>query len=86
MENVPNSLAVKNVALSERTLEARYYLDSSVMKTEQQDLLYRSWQFVGHISDVISPGDYFTFSLQNQDYFLVLDTDGTLRGYANVCP
>ncbi len=86
MENAPNSLAVKNVALSERTLEARYYLDSSVMKTEQQDLLYRSWQFVGHISDVISPGDYFTFSLQNQDYFLVRDTDGTLRGYANVCP
>jgi hypothetical protein len=39
MENVHHSLTVKNAALSERTLEARYYLDPSFMKAEQQDLL-----------------------------------------------
>tara|TARA_B100001093_G_scaffold212533_1_gene203986 strand:+ start:1937 stop:2044 length:108 start_codon:yes stop_codon:yes gene_type:complete len=35
MENVPHPFNVKSLALSERTLEAGYYLDSSVMKAEK---------------------------------------------------
>ncbi len=78
--------AASSIPSSERTLEAQYYLDRSVMEAETRDLLYRSWQFVCHVSDVAAPGDFFTFTLQQQDYFIVRTMEGDLRGYANVCP
>ncbi|NRB05002.1 MAG: aromatic ring-hydroxylating dioxygenase subunit alpha [Rhodobacteraceae bacterium] len=67
-------------------LAAVYYTDQNVMKAEVHDLLYNTWQFVCHISDVDQEGTYFAFSLHGQEYFLVRGHDGTLRGFHNVCP
>jgi choline monooxygenase len=71
---------------SEHTLAAHFYTDPSVMRAEIDDLFHSTWQFVCHISDLAKPGDYFTFEMHGQDYFLVLGQDHELRGFANVCP
>lgn len=70
----------------EDTLAAHYYVDQKVMETEIRDLLYNSWQFVCHDSEVAEPGDYYAFPLQGQEYFLVRTETGDLRGFHNVCP
>lgn len=70
---------------SEHTLAAHFYIDPLVMRSEVDDLFHTTWQFVCHVSDVAKPGNYFTFDLHGQDYFLVLGADGHLRGFANVC-
>ncbi|WP_371229015.1 aromatic ring-hydroxylating oxygenase subunit alpha [Roseovarius sp. 2305UL8-3] len=68
------------------TLAAIYYSDQKVMEAELRDLLYNNWQFVCHVSDVAEPGDFYAFSLQGQEYFLVRTAEGELKGYHNVCP
>ncbi len=68
------------------TLAARYYTDPDVMKTEIHDLLYKSWQFICHDSELAEPGDFYAFELHGQNYFLVRTIDGELKGYHNVCP
>ncbi|WP_350334264.1 aromatic ring-hydroxylating oxygenase subunit alpha [Coralliovum pocilloporae] len=68
------------------TLAAYYYTDQKVMEAEVNDLLYNSWQFVCHVSDIAEPKDFYAFSLQGQEYFLTRTTDGDLKGYHNVCP
>ncbi|WP_370232046.1 aromatic ring-hydroxylating dioxygenase subunit alpha [Cognatishimia sp.] len=68
------------------TLAARYYVEQNVMDAEVRDLLYTSWQFVCHESELANPGDYYAFTLHGQDFFLVRTPDGDLRGFHNVCP
>ena len=70
----------------DHTLAADFYLDPLVVRSELDDLFHNTWQFVCHVSDIAQPGDYFTFEMHGQDYFLVIGTDGCLRGFANVCP
>ena len=69
----------------DHTLGARFYLDPAVMHLEKQDLFHATWQFVCHVSDIRDTGDFFTFTLHGEEYFLVLNGEETLRGYANVC-
>lgn len=68
------------------TLAAKYYTDQKVMEVELRDLLYNNWQFVCHVSEVAEPGDFYAFSLQGQEYFLVCTAAGELKGFHNVCP
>ena len=68
------------------TLAARYYTDQTVMEAELSDLFYNSWQFICHVSEVAEPGDFYAFTLQGQEYFLVRTSERELKGYHNVCP
>ena len=68
------------------TLAAHYYIDPKVMEAEIRDLLYNNWQFVCHVTEVAEPGDFYAFSLQGQEYFLVRTPEGVLKGFHNVCP
>src|SRR5581483_7412172 len=45
----------------------------------------RSWQVVGHASQVEKPGDYFTTDLMGEPLLLARGLDGKLRGFYNVC-
>lgn len=68
------------------TLAARYYTEPDILKRELSDLLYNSWQFVCHESQLPSTGDFFAFTLHGREFFLVRTSDGDLKGYHNVCP
>ncbi len=70
----------------EDTLASHYYVDQRVMEAELRDLLYNSWQFVCHESEVANPGDFYAFTLHGQDFFLVRTAKGELKGFHNVCP
>ena len=44
-----------------------------------------AWQFAGHVSQVASPGDYFTFEMAGERLFIMRGKDGELRAFYNVC-
>lgn len=67
------------------TLPAALYLEPSVFEVEKEKIFLRSWQVVGHASQVAKPGDYFTTELIGEPLLLVRGTDGRLRGFYNVC-
>ena len=67
------------------TLPASLYIDADVCASEKEKIFSRTWQVVGHASQVAGPGDYFTTELVGEPLLLVRGIDGKLRGFYNVC-
>ena len=66
-------------------LEPRLYTDPAVLAAEQELIFERTWQFVGHVSDLARPGSYITGSAGNQPVLVVRDQDGRLQAFRNIC-
>src|SRR5277367_2380587 len=67
------------------TLPASLYTDRSVFLAEKDKIFARTWQVVGHASQVANPGNYFTTELIGEPLVFVRGLDGRLRGFYNVC-
>jgi phenylpropionate dioxygenase-like ring-hydroxylating dioxygenase large terminal subunit len=67
------------------TLAAPVYHDPSVFTSEKEKIFARTWQVVGHHSQVSKPGDFFTTELIGEPLLIVHGADGKLRGFYNVC-
>ena len=67
------------------TLSAPLYTNPAVFAAEKERIFSRTWQVVGHGSQVSNPGDYFTTELIGEPLLLVRGGDGRLRGFYNVC-
>jgi choline monooxygenase len=67
------------------TLPAQLYIDAAILVAEKEKIFARTWQVVGHASQVANPGDYFTTDLIGEPLVLVRGLDGRLRGFYNVC-
>src|SRR3954470_21844318 len=63
------------------TLPSAVYADASVFALEKEKIFRRSWQVVGHSSQVASAGDYFTAELDGEPLLFVRGLDGKLRGF-----
>lgn len=68
-----------------RALDAAYYTDPAIFAREKERLFFRTWQYAGHVSQIVAPGDYFTFQLFDQSLFTIRDGDGEIRTFFNVC-
>ena len=66
-------------------LPKHYYTDPTIFEQEKRDILYRSWHYLGHVSQLANPGDYITGCVVDQNVFLVRGDDGRLRAFFNVC-
>ena len=67
------------------TLPARWYVDDGVFQAEKERIFHRTWQYVGHIGQVSSVGDFFTTQLGDLPVVIVRDAGGAIRAFANVC-
>src|SRR6201987_4520370 len=67
------------------TLPARLYTDHNIFHVKREKIFSRTWQVVGHASQVAKPGDYFTTELVGEPLLCARGEDGTLRGFYNVC-
>jgi choline monooxygenase len=84
--NIPNdSLEVDPEIARAWTLPAHLYADANVFAAEKETIFSRTWQVVGHASQVEKPGDYFTTDLLGEPLLFVRGADGKLRGFYNVC-
>lgn len=67
-----------------KTPVASFYVDPAQLQIEQNDVFIRSWQLVGHASQLASHGDYFTAQV-GREPLLFTNDGGTIRGFFNVC-
>ncbi|MET0614559.1 MAG: aromatic ring-hydroxylating dioxygenase subunit alpha [Thermoleophilaceae bacterium] len=68
-----------------RQLEPRHYRDPEITELEERRLFARTWQLVGHVSRLPSPGDYLTSTAGSQPVLVLRDEQGELRAFRNVC-
>ena len=62
------------------------YVDDEVFALEMQRLFSNTWVYVGHESQVASPGDFFTTEIGTQPVVMVRHEDGTIKVLHNRCP
>jgi choline monooxygenase len=85
LDREPNPFFVEPDISRAWTLPSTLYSDPAVFVAEKEKIFSRTWQVVGHASQVASPGDYFTTELMGEPLLFVRGRDRILRGFYNVC-
>jgi len=67
------------------SLPREFYFAPSVFEAEKNAIWFKNWIFVGLLSDVKSPGDYFASSIVDQQIYVIRSQDNALRAFYNVC-
>ena len=68
-----------------RLLPARLYHDPAVLEAEQQAVFERSWQVIGHVSDLPEPGSYIAVKVGRYEVMVVRGEGGEIHGVRNAC-
>jgi phenylpropionate dioxygenase-like ring-hydroxylating dioxygenase large terminal subunit len=67
------------------TLPYSWYADPAVAAEERERIFRRSWQYAGHLGELDGPGSMFPTHVGGFPVVVVLDRDGGLRAFFNVC-
>ncbi|MER2088382.1 aromatic ring-hydroxylating dioxygenase subunit alpha [Sporosarcina sp. JAI121] len=70
----------------ERTMTYDKYTDPKVLDQEMDLIFSKSWQLVGHVSQVEKAGAFFTADVAGEPLIIIRGTDEVLRAFYNVCP
>jgi choline monooxygenase len=68
------------------TLPAAWYRDPTVYERERHRVWAREWVVLCTAAELADRGRYVATELAGWPLFVVVDPDGELRGYHNVCP
>jgi len=63
----------------------RVYSDPDVFDLEMERIFGRAWLFVGHTSQVLTPGDFITTELGRQPVIMTRHSDGSVHVLLNRC-
>ena len=61
------------------------YVSPEIFELEMEQLWRNTWIYVGHDSQVPSPGDFYTTDLARQPVIMIRGTDGNVRVLMNRC-
>lgn len=67
------------------TIPSAWYTDPRFDALERDAVFARSWQHVGHLSQVPNAGDHLITSVAGNPVIVVRGQDGVLRAFYNVC-
>ncbi len=61
------------------------YFSPELLEVEKSELFRKTWQCVGHVSDMPNAGDYLTLDIVGERAIIVRGKDGIVRAFHNVC-
>ncbi len=67
------------------TLPARAYHDEDWFRRERDAIFATTWQLAGFRAQLNAPGDYVNHDLAGRSIVVLVDDDGELRAFHNVC-
>jgi Rieske 2Fe-2S family protein len=67
------------------TLPSEWYFDEAQYAQELRDVWYRDWICVGRLEQIPEPGDYFLWSVSDQQVIITRDKEGQPRAFYNTC-
>lgn len=66
-------------------LPVELYRGEDALRADREQVLRRTWQFVGHESQLAATGDYLADVIGGAPVVVVRKADGALAGFHNVC-
>ena len=88
VDDSPARLAEKMSAQRSRpgfAMDAYFYRSPRVYSRELDEILFKSWLYAGHVSQVANVGDWFLFDLAEDSIIVVRAADGEIHALMNVC-
>lgn len=77
---------VRQLVETERGLiDRRIYSDPDIYRLEMERLFARSWLYLGHESQLASPGDFLTTYMGEDPVLVCRGADGGIRAFLNTC-
>ncbi len=61
------------------------YHDEDIFALERRKLFAKGWLCPGLAAEIAKPGDYLTFTIDDQPVFTIRGEDGAIRSFSNVC-
>jgi p-cumate 2,3-dioxygenase subunit alpha len=62
------------------------YRDQQIFERERERIWGRVWLYLGHASEVPSPGDFKLRTIGGRELIFLRDVHGTVRAFLNACP
>ena len=62
-------------------LPADYFISPKIYRRVKENIYFNTWQLACHAGQVQKPGDYYEFSVFDQDIFIVRGKDKKLRAF-----
>lgn len=84
-KEIPLALQELAEGLEEGLVPAGILNDPEVFAWEQERIFSRSWIYLGHTSEIPSPGDYVLRYILNNAFILVRSEDGQVRALLDMC-
>ena len=88
LDDTPARLAEEVAAQRSRPgfgMNAYFYRSPRVYRRELDEILFKSWLYAGHVSQIPNVGDYFLFGLGEDSIVVVRGSDGEIRALMNIC-
>lgn len=61
------------------------YKSAEYQQREKQQVWMKTWQIVGRVDELASPGDWKEYRLFDQSYIIAKGSDDKIRGFVNAC-
>lgn len=84
-ESMQSFLAEVETDLAQGMLSPRVLNDPDLHRAELDRIFTRCWVFVGHVSEIPTPGDYVLRYVGEDQFILVRDEDGEIHLLLNNC-
>lgn len=68
-----------------RAINSYFYRSHLVYERELENLIFRSWLYAAHVSEVPNPGDYQLFEVGEDSIIISRDEDGEIHALMNIC-
>ena len=66
-------------------LDNYFYRSQVVYQRELEQILFKSWVYACHVSQIPGPGDFLTLQIANESFIIVRDKSRQIRVFANTC-
>jgi len=67
------------------SVNSRLYYDSGIFQEELEKIWYRTWVYVGHVSEIPNQNDFVTKSIGPTPVLMLRDKEGEIRLLLNKC-
>ena len=68
-----------------QSLPARTYCEESTFTQERNQIFKRSWQLIGHETDIPNPGDYVVEDISGTSVIVIRGQDNVICVFYNAC-
>ena len=67
------------------SLDQEFYTNDDIFKIDLENIFFKQWVFVGHISRIPNIGDYFLFEIGSESIIIIRDSYNIIHAHYNVC-